>query len=434
MPAISLAALLTLIFLCDSYLRYLSFKNYMTAVEKDILARRFLLYGVTCAIFCAAVFEKFGITSALYKFFLMTGWLPWLAIFMLTVKRNMLNHVFIFGLSTVWSTIQHNWSAMIVVLFFSEPEQLVVLTHAALYPLLFLIFLPLERNFFSKLMPHENFFDDYGKFIAFLPLIAISGTLLLWIQEPVVHSWAERFSRIYIPFIFLFFYRYVLNSAKKADDTRLLNRNLRRMQEQLTVLKEYNRLMQDSREKISVMRHDLRHSYRLIAVMLDKNEISAAKDYVGRQETLLGKTKVKNFCKPPLLNAALSFYISRAESSGIKVRHKINLPEKISTDESDFALLMSNLLENAVNACSKQKFGEKFISVTIQQIGGQCVLEVVNSCDSAVHFDEKNYPRTSKEGHGLGIASIKLFGEKYDAYTDFLLEGGLFKVTMYWRI
>ena len=103
-------------------------------------------------------------------------------------------------------------------------------------------------------------------------------------------------------------------------------------------------------------------------------------------------------------DAALSFYIGRAESLGIKVRHEINLPDKFSTDESDFALLVSNLLENAINACSKQNFGEK------------------------------NYPQASREGHGLGMASIKLFSEKYGAYTDFSIEGGLFKLTMYRRI
>ena len=206
------------------------------------------------------------------------------------------------------------------------------------------------------------------------------------------------------------------------------------MQEQLTVLKEYNRLILEGRQKIAVMRHDLRHSYRLISVMLQKNEYNALRDYVDKQETLLGRINVKDFCQTPLVNAALSFYISRAENLGIKVRTKINLLEKLPTDESDLALLLSNLLENAINACSKSKSGDKIISVRIQSIESQCVLEILNSCDSAVHFDEKNYPQASAEGHGFGIASVKLFCEKYRAYSDFILEGEFFKVTMYWRI
>ena len=433
MDFIALAVLLVLIQLSDSWLRYISFRNSMSQSEKIILARRFLLCGIVCACLYIYALQNFGISSAIYKFFLMTGWIPWLAIFMFTVRRNFLAHIFIFSMSFAWSTSQHNWSAMIVVLFV-ESELQVILIHAALYPILFILFLPLEKYFFQKLLPPKDFFDDYGKFIAFLPLIAISGTLLLWVQEPVVHSWAERFSRTYIPFIFFFFYSYILNSTKRLNEKQRLNQNLRRMKEQIAVLTEYNRLMQISREKIAVMRHDLRHSYRLISVMIQKNDFDAVKNYVSSQESLLSETVVKNFCTQPLVNAALSFYLSRAENFGVNVRYKINLPDKLAVDESDLALLISNLLENAINACSKQISGEKFISVKIQTLENQCVLEVLNSCDLTVNFDEKNYPQTSEEGHGLGIASVKLFSQKYDAYTDFLSERGFFKVTMYWRI
>ncbi|MBE8951074.1 MAG: GHKL domain-containing protein [Quinella sp. 3Q1] len=84
----------------------------------------------------------------------------------------------------------------------------------------------------------------------------------------------------------------------------------------------------------------------------------------------------------------------------IKVRTKINLPEKLSTDESDLALLLSNLLENTINACTKQKSGEKIISVTIQSIERQCVLEIINSCGFDVSFDEKNYRKLPQKVTG----------------------------------
>ena len=130
----------------------------------------------------------------------------------------------------------------------------------------------------------------------------------------------------------------------------------------------------------------------------------------------------------------MSVYIVRAEKLGIKINHKINLPKKISVDERDFALLISNLLENAINACSRQENpARKQISIAIQTVNGQCVLKIENFSDEAVIFDEKNYPQASNEGHGLGMASIKLFSEKYDAYTDFEQSGGIFKVTMYWQ-
>ncbi len=427
-----LASLMVAIHVSDSYLRYLSFRDGMTDAERETLRRKFLICGLLTGIIYGAAFARFGISAPLYKMFLMVGWIPWLAIFMLTVPRKLLHHVFIFGMSTVWSVIQHNWSAIAVVLFFSGRDHEFILAHAAGYLILFLLMLPVERRFFLKLLPQENFFESYGKFIALFPLIIISGSLILWVQEPMVHSWAERFSRLYIPFVFLFFYRHVVESTKQLYEQRQTNQNLRRMEEQVTALSEYNRMVKESHEKIAVMRHDLRHSYRLIYMMISEGKIDGACRYIERQEKLLGETSVKTFCSQPLINVALLVYVRRAENFGIKVRHRINLPEKLSIDESDLALLISNLLENAIIASLRQPKNRREISINVQNVDEQFVLEISNLFDGTVKFDEKNMPRTSREGHGLGMVSVKNFADRYGAYTDFSYEGGVFKVMLYW--
>ena len=192
-------------------------------------------------------------------------------------------------------------------------------------------------------------------------------------------------------------------------------------------------LIQENNEKVFVMRHDLRHTFRLLYMMIQEKKFDDAKEYLRKEEKSLGETAVKNFCKQPLINAALSIYVSRAKKSGIKINHRINLPVEISTDENDLALLICNLLENALNAASKQSQDKKQISVIVQNFDGQFVLEISNSCTGKVIFDEKNYPYTSREGHGLGMASVKIFQEKYNAYVDFSQVEDTFKVTMYWN-
>lgn len=327
----------------------------------------------------------------------------------------------------------HNFSAITIVLLF-DTEHEILFSHAIIYLLLFAVCLLLERRYFMNLLPPRRFFVDYGATIAFLPIVMTLSVTLFWSQEPLIHSWQERFSRFYLPFVFFFFYRYILQTNEKLQAEKLAKQNFRLMKEQLTALSEYNRLMQESREQILVMRHDLKHNFRIIYLMLQEGKVEEAKNYIGKEEKLLGSTSIKDYCSQPLINAALSVYISRAEKLGIKINHKINLPSEISIDEGDFALLVSNLLENAINTSSRQKnSSRRQISIAIQTVNGQCVLKIENFIDEEVIFDEKNYPRTSQEGHGLGMASIKLFSEKYDAYTDFEQSGGIFKVTMYWQ-
>lgn len=430
---ILLAVLVVMILMSDSYLRYLAFRAEMTTDERKILWRRFFLYAVFNVALFAEIFDRFGIVAPVYKAALILGWSPWLAIFMLTVRRGFSQHIFVLGMQEIWSLIQHNWAAIFVVIALADgTAQEVIMTHAILYLLLFVAFLPVERRCFVKLLPPRKFFDDYGKITAFFPIIMSLGVIILWAQEPMIHSWQERFSRFFLPFAFFFFYRHTMITSEQLRNRKRTAQHLRRMHERLDTLSEYTRLMQESREQLAVMRHDLRHSYRLIYMMLREGKVDVAKEYIESREKLIGTTAVKNFCRLPLINAALSIYIHRAEKTGIKVRHKVNLPQTLSVDESECALLISNLLENAINASNNQPPNRREISVVMQHVSGQFVLEVANRYDAPITFDEKNYPQAAREGHGFGMASVKNFSDKYNAYTDFSQENGIFKVTMYW--
>lgn len=431
MLTIFLGGLISIIQLSDSYLRYLSFRDGMTSEEKKNLARNFFIYSIICGILYTWLFDKYGIHAPLYKATLMIGWIPWMAIFMLTVKRDISQHVFIFGMSEIWATMQHNWSAIITVLF-CQNEQEVIILHASLYPILFILFLRFERRYFLKLLPPKNFFNDYGKLIALLPLLTTLGVLILWSQEPLIHSWQERFSRFYLPFIFFFFYHHILTTTEQRNEQRRTTQNLRRIKEQVAALEQYNQLIQENQEKVAVMRHDLRHNYRLIYMMIQDGKLEAAKKHIEAQEKSLSRTVVTNFCSQPLINVALLIYVRRAKNLGIKVRHKVNLSDDLHVDESDLALLISNLLENAINASLRQPRNRRGILINIQTVDEQFILEVSNYCDEEIILDEKNMPYTSREGHGLGMASIKIFADKYNAYTDFSQVDGVFKVTMYW--
>lgn len=431
--SIPLALLVMSIQLSDFYLMYIPFHKGMTHAERKNLLLGMLACGMISCVGSILVFEHCGITAYVYKRLLMLGWIPYLVIFMLIVRRSILQHVFIFGMSRVWSIILHNFSAITIVLLF-DTEHEILFSHAIIYLLLFAVCLPLEWRYFVDLLPPRRFFVDYGVAVAFLPIIMTLSVTLLWAQEPLIHSWQERFSRFYLPFVFFFLYHHILQTNENLQEEKRTKQNFRLMKEQLTALSEYNRLMQESREQILVMRHDLRHDFRLIYTMLQSGNVEEAIHYIDKAEKLLGSTSIKDYCSQPLINAALSVYFSRAEKLGIKINHKINLPQELSIDERDFALLISNLLENAINASSRQENpARKQISIVVQTLNDQCVLKIENYSDDEVIFDEKNYPRTSEEGHGLGMASIKLFSEKYDAYTDFEQSGGIFKVTMYWQ-
>ena len=222
-------------------------------------------------------------------------------------------------------------------------------------------------------------------------------------------------------------------ASRYAYENFLNERNYQRLEQQLESLKNFNLMTQDNQEKIAIMRHDLRHHYRLIYSLLENKEIEKAMEHIQTQEKALDETKINRYCYAPLINSALTIYFRQAQRLGITVKQKINLPRNFTTDENDLAILLSNLLENAIKAGKSQVSDDKILEVKIQHRDDQCVLEISNFCNEAMQFDKDGLPLTSSEGHGIGMLSLKAFAKKYNAYVDFSQSESKVNLMMYWK-
>jgi sensor histidine kinase regulating citrate/malate metabolism len=137
----------------------------------------------------------------------------------------------------------------------------------------------------------------------------------------------------------------------------------------------------------------------------------------------------KVFCENTTVNAALMHYVTIAERNNIRVKVSANIPHNAGVDEMQLAIAISNLLENAINACEKVPEAERFIEVTARY-KQQLLLEISNSCSGEVMLDEDGYPVTSVEGHGIGTRSVLDFVKKTGSEIRYITGDNMFKVRM----
>ena len=413
-----LATLIVLAQLTDAYIRWLAFSRQVVDDVKFRLFASSAIWGAASIALYVFIFDEYGINATTYKAILLLGWLPYFFICFRLVPWGLPQHVFVFGMGTICTLTQHTVSAILVVANLSgQSESEIILLDSAVYLLLFVLFLPICGQYFRNMLPSRDFFTlrPQGIYVAILPLVIVSGPLIQIADDVLVHSWTERFSRMYLPLVFFFFYRYILQAANNFYDLQRIKRNRKRLEEQLAALKEYNELTQESQMQVSIMRHDLRHSYNLIYAMLESGNVAKAHEHIISQEFLLEATNVQTFCQSPLINAALTMSFRRAEDVGVNVVRKINLPSKIETNETDFAILLSNLLERAIADSLKTESRE--LSIIIQYVDGQCLLEISVRGAAQVALNE----------------TLTAFAKKYSAYADFLQADGNTSLLMYWR-
>ena len=193
-------------------------------------------------------------------------------------------------------------------------------------------------------------------------------------------------------------------------------------------MKERLQLTESSIQKERLMRHDRRHFEAVLYQLLEEGNIEEAKKYLA-ERLAMEPHPVMRYCENTTVNAAVSHYMACAKMEKISMTVSANIPSGLSVDELELAIVISNLLENAINACRKLPETERYVKLTAKY-KNQLLLEIENSCDRKVILDEDGYPFSREEDHGIGTRSVVAFVNKTDSEICYLTEGTRFRVRM----
>ena len=264
------------------------------------------------------------------------------------------------------------------------------------------------------------------------------GFVVLIADSTLWHSWEERLARLLLPVAFFISYHLLLKSSRRIYEQRRLEQKAAIMAREVANLEEGKKLVEGSRAQAQAQQESLFSMYGELEEFIKAGEIEKARQLIAAQDMKLSAASITPYTDYPIINAAISIYLRKAEEKGLSVKQKVNLPKGMGTDEQELAVLLSNLLENALLAVMRDKetgaaAGPGSISLILQHIGEQCVLEIVNTSVAPLHLGKDGLPVTSRQGHGLGMLSLRNFLKRYDGYADFTQEQGQVTLSMYWE-
>lgn len=188
-------------------------------------------------------------------------------------------------------------------------------------------------------------------------------------------------------------------------------------------------LMDEAERQMSIVNHDHRHFNNTLLELLRQGQTGAAITIL-EQQAHVPLTPPRSWCENPVVNAAVSYYVSLADKAGIDFDIRLDIPTKLPVDSQELAIALSNLLENAIQACEKLQPKTKRYLRCIGIFTGQLIVEVENSCAGEIPFDEQGNPVTLKEGHGIGTKSVLAFAERYNGQVIYHTHDGVFNVRL----
>lgn len=220
---------------------------------------------------------------------------------------------------------------------------------------------------------------------------------------------------------FFYFFKRLYESVNLEADVRML-----RSQQQIQENLERERRENENKERR--IRHDQRHFYQVMIDELDCGEVDEVREKLVR---LRGDNLVPDFdyCKNLTVNSILKVWSYRAQDQGIDMQIRADVPEKLDIDSMELGSLVSNLLENAYEACLRLERSERqrFIDFTMTYHRGKLICQIKNSSRDDVSFDSSGLPASQKHGAGgIGTRSARTSVERYGGQIRYSLADGVF--------
>lgn len=180
-------------------------------------------------------------------------------------------------------------------------------------------------------------------------------------------------------------------------------------------------------ENVRKMVHDTKNHMYAIRSMITGNNNAEALEYIdrltGTETAIRGKYSTGN----SLADAILDRKSQESEKYDTVIDFAGIVP-KTGVDNMDMVILLSNMLDNAIDACRKIS-SESRITVKSEIKGDLWILTVVNPVRSHINVS-RGLPSTKGANgtHGYGIANMREVTDKYNGALSFYCEDKMFMV------
>lgn len=176
---------------------------------------------------------------------------------------------------------------------------------------------------------------------------------------------------------------------------------------------EYFHEIEKEKSRLADLKANVSKHMETLEKMLENSDIEESKEYADSVLQEYNKKRWKKMCNQPLLDAVLHAKIDVFEEMNIRFDVDSYISEKLPFSESELISIFHNLINNAIEACSRMDDGkERWITFRSGVKNGVFIIHCANSRKK----NERIFGRTWKKdvaSHGLGKKIVRRIVEKH---------------------
>lgn len=164
--------------------------------------------------------------------------------------------------------------------------------------------------------------------------------------------------------------------------------------------------------------HDFKNHLLVLLNYCEKGETGKAYQYIKNLEEPIEKVHHLVRLGNEVLDIILNYKLENAIDKGIEIKTDIGALDEMGIEAHDLCSIISNLLDNAIEACERMSGEEKQIHITIKNLEDIVIIKVSNT-----YCPPEKWTKTEKENnklHGYGKQAVKDKVKKYGGDVKFI--------------
>lgn len=226
-------------------------------------------------------------------------------------------------------------------------------------------------------------------------------------------------------FIVYYLLKKLQESLENENEYRLLHYQ-NEMLVQSTLAKD------EAYKEVRKMNHDFNNHISCIDMLLQMGSLEKARNYIKNMYEGYTSAFIDVHLGNAIADAVINQKFMLAKSKGIDFSIKGELTQEVAIDEMELCAILSNSLDNAIEASSKIKEeAERKVEITLKQEQDQLFIKVVNTVHETV--DSSKPLQTSKKDkarHGIGMLNMEKIAKKHNGYLKWESHDRIFELNI----
>lgn len=191
---------------------------------------------------------------------------------------------------------------------------------------------------------------------------------------------------------------------------------------------KYQERIEGDRER-DILVHDIRNHLIVIDSILQNGEVVRARNYIDKLQEDYCNIRQSFHTGSVVVDAILGSKAYQAENAGIRLKIVSDDLSDSFVSDRDWCSILSNLLDNAIEACGKME-ERGWIRVRLENRSFGMVWVIENTCPDPQDDRTEAKPKRRGVRHGTGLQSVRYAIQKYHGFLDQKREGHMFRTTV----